>query len=215
MNQLNTKDMIDFLSTLADQMLVHEDRLRELDAQIGDGDLGISVTLGMKGMKEGLLELADEDMGNIIARSGTNFNRAGASTFGAIFATGLLRAGQQVREHSTITVADLARMFEAAVEGIKQRGGAEVGDKTVLDVIVPMAEELKQAADSSADLLAAVQASQQRCHQALEETAAMEGKHGRAGWLKEKTVGVPDPGATAIALMMDCFLGFVQRRARE
>jgi len=80
---------------------------------------------------------------------------------------------------------------------------------------VPMAEELKQAADSSADFLAAVQASQQRCHQALEETTAMEGKHGRAGWLKEKTVGVPDPGATAIALMMDCFLEFVQRRARE
>jgi len=63
MNQLNAQYMIDFLSTLADQMLVHQDRLCKLDAQIGDGDLGITVTLGMKGMKEGLLELADEDMG--------------------------------------------------------------------------------------------------------------------------------------------------------
>lgn len=215
MEQLTTKNILDLLNTLADQMPQYQDRLRALDAQIGDGDLGITITLGMKGIKEGLAELADEAIGTIIARSGMNFNRAAASTFGALFATALMRAGQQVREQSEITVADLARMFEAAAEGIKQRGGAELGDKTMLDVMVPMAEELKQAASSSSDVGRAVQAAGQRCHQALEETAAMPGKHGRAGWLKERSVGVPDPGATAICLMIECFQKFVQQLATE
>lgn len=211
MQQLTTENMIGFLNMLAEKMPEHQDRLRELDARMGDGDLGVTITLGMQGIKEGLAELADEDIGTIIARSGMNFNRAAASTFGAIFASALMRAGQQVRGQSEISGADLARMFEAAAEGVKQRGGAEVGDKTVLDVIIPMAEELKQAAASGADFVQAVQTAHERCQQALAETAPMQGKHGRAGWLKEKSVGVPDPGATAICLMMACFHEFVQQ----
>jgi len=210
MEQLTSHQVIDFLETLAEQMPQHQDKLRELDATIGDGDLGITIALGVKGIKEGLPELAEEGIGDIIARSGMNFNRAAASTFGAIFATGLMRAGQQVPDHSEITVADLARMAHAAAEGIKQRGGAELGDKTVLDVIVPMAQVLEEAAARGSDMVEAAGAAQQRCHQALEQTAAMEGKHGRAGWLKQQSVGVPDPGATAICLMVDCFAEFVQ-----
>ena len=210
MDHLTALELLDFLTMLADRMPAHKDKLRELDAQMGDGDLGVTVVLGMKGIKDGLADLTGEDVGTVIARSGANFNRAAASTFGAIFATGMMQAGQQVRGQQQIVVADLARMFGAAAEGIRQRGGAELGDKTVLDVIVPMGEQLKDAADRGADLREAVQEAHERCQEALEETKNMAGKHGRAGWFGEKSVGMADPGAAAICLMTGCFCEFVQ-----
>ena len=213
MDRLTAQDVVSFLSVLADKMPTHQERLRELDAQIGDGDLGVTVALGMKGMKDGLAELADADVGTIISRSGMNFNRAAASTFGVIFATALMRAGQQVKGKSEITVEDLPRMCEAAVAGVAERGGAQVGEKTVLDVLAPMAEVLKQAADQGSTLVQAVRNAAQCCREALELTKAMEGKHGRAGWFKEKSVGVPDPGCAAICLMMDCFRESVEQAA--
>jgi len=210
MDRLTTEQVIRFLELLADRMPEHAEMLRELDAQLGDGDLGITMTLGMAGIKQGLSELPHDDVGMVIARSGLNFNRAAASTFGAILATGFMRAGQQVKGRDEVTLQDLGAMFEAAAEGIMERGGARPGEKTVLDVIVPMAETLRQAAADASSLVQAVQRAHDRCQQALQETVTMEGKHGRAGWLKEKSVGVQDPGSTALCLMVDCLREFVE-----
>ena len=211
MQRLTTQQVISFFDALTDKMPEHAESLRELDAQLGDGDLGITVTLGMQGIKEGLAELVGEDAGTVIARSGMSFNRAAASTFGVIFASALMSAGKQVKGKDEITVADLSDMFEAAAAGVAARGGAQVGEKTVLDVLTPMAEALREAADTDVSLVEAVHSAQRRCHEALEATKEMEGKHGRAGWLRAKSVGVPDPGATAICLMMDCLREFVEQ----
>lgn len=210
MERLTTQQLISFLDVLTDRMPQHAESLRKLDAQLGDGDLGITITLGMNGIKEGLGDLGDEDIGTVIARSGMSFNRAAASTFGVIFASALMSAGKQVKGKDDITLADLRDMFEAAAVGVAARGGAQPGEKTVLDVLTPMAETLKEAAEADMDLVEAVRSAQQRCQEALEATKEMEGKHGRAGWFKEKSVGVPDPGATAICLMIDCFREFVE-----
>jgi len=211
MQRLTTQHVINFLDTLAEKMPEHADRLRQLDAQLGDGDLGITITLGMNGVKEGLSDLADEDVGTIVARSGMSFNRAAASTFGVIFASALMSAGKAVKGKDEITLEDLGDMFEAAAAGVAARGGAQPGEKTVLDVLTPMAEAFREAAEAHVSLVEAVQSAQQRCQEALEATKGMEGKHGRAGWLRARSVGVPDPGATAICLMMDCFREFVEQ----
>ncbi len=203
MSEITAANVADFITRLAQVMPTHEQALRDLDAQIGDGDLGVTCSLGTRAMADGLADLAGEDPGTVLAKSGMAFNRAAASTFGVIFATALMSMGKAVRGQPTIAAADLPVMFEAAVEGVKSRGGAEVGDKTVLDVLAPMAEALRAAVDAGADFPAAIVAATDRCHTALEATKPLEGKHGRSAWFREKTIGVPDPGSTAVCLMMD------------
>lgn len=212
MDKLTQNDILNFFALLADVMPQHQEQLRELDAAMGDGDLGVTITLGMKGVKEGLPALAEKNIGTILARSGLNFNRAAASTFGVLFASALMRAGATLLDKSEINLADLAQMFAAAAEGIRQRGNAELGDKTMLDVMAPMAQALHEAVDQRLSLEAAVELARERCHQALAATKAMSGKHGRAGWFREKSIGLTDPGSAALCLMLDCFTDFVQQR---
>lgn len=212
METMTAADLIDLLRVLAEEMPAHQEELRDLDAQMGDGDLGITVTLGMKGIADGLDELQDAAPGMILARSGMNFNRAAASTFGAIFATALMSAGKQLGDREEITVADLPVMLEAAASGVSARGGARPGEKTVLDVLLPMAEAMKAEVAAGSDLPTAAARMAEACRTALEATRPMVGRHGRGGWLKEKSIGLPDPGSTAICLMVERFARFVAER---
>jgi len=209
MNTLGSADMVAFLTMLAEEMPGHSDRLRELDAQFGDGDLGITVSIGMRAIRDALPELEAEEPGVILAKAGMAFNREAASTFGAIFATALMSAGKQVRGKAEIGLADLPGMIEAAASGVSARGGARPGEKTILDVLLPMAAELQAQVADGASLADGAAAAHQACGEALEATKEMEAKHGRGGWLKDKSIGIQDPGSAAICLMMDCFARFV------
>ena len=209
MDTLTGADLIAFLGMLAEEMPRHKDSLRELDARIGDGDLGITVAIGMKAISDALPDLEQEEPGVVLAKAGMAFNREAASTFGAIFATALMSAGKHVRGKTEITLSDLPGMIEAAASGVSARGGAKPGEKTILDVLLPMAAELETQVAEGTSLADGVRAAHRACEEALEATKAMEAKHGRGGWLKEKSVGVQDPGSTAICLMMDCFARFV------
>lgn len=209
MEKLDGGDVIAFLEMLADEMPQHKEKLRELDAQIGDGDLGVTIAIGMKAIGDGLPELEGEEPGVVLANSGMNFNRAAASTFGAIFATALMSAGKHIKGKAEIEVADLPGMLEAAGSGVSARGGAKPGEKTILDVILPMAEELEKQVAAGSSLPDAARAAHETCLQALEDTKQMEAQHGRGGWLKEKSIGVPDPGSAAICMMVDCLARFV------
>ena len=210
MDTIAAGDVADFITRLAEVMPTHEQTLRDLDAQIGDGDLGVTVSLGTRAMADGLADLSGEDPGTVLAKSGMAFNRAAASTFGVIFATMLMSMGKTVRGKDSLAVTDLPEMFEAAVEGVKSRGGAELGEKTVLDVLAPMADALRESADAGASVPETIAAATEACHEALEATKEMVGKHGRAGWFKERTAGVPDPGCLALCLMMDALREMIE-----
>lgn len=210
METLTKQDIIEIIRLLGEKMPGHKDELRELDAQLGDGDLGITVELGTEAMAAGVEELLDQDTGMVLARSGMTFNQAGASTFGAIFATALMSAGKQIQDQDEIALADLAEMFDAAIEGVKERGGAEPGEKTILDVLIPMSEALQAAVEEGLDLEEAVSSAHEACQVGLEATKDMKGKHGRAGWLKDKSIGVQDPGSTAICLMWGYVCDYVR-----
>ncbi|MFP3903593.1 MAG: dihydroxyacetone kinase subunit DhaL [Armatimonadota bacterium] len=201
METLTKNDIMAIIRRLGEKMPEHKEQLRELDAQLGDGDLGVTIELGTEAMAAGVDELSDQDTGMVLARSGMTFNQAGASTFGAIFATALMSAGKQIQDQDEFALADLAEMFDAAIEGVKERGGAEQGEKTILDVLIPMRDALREALEDGLDLQEAIFSAHEACQTGLEATKEMEGKYGRAGWLKDRSVGVQDPGSTAICLM--------------
>ncbi|NLO07425.1 MAG: DAK2 domain-containing protein [candidate division WS1 bacterium] len=210
MERIDAAQLIAFLQVLTEEMPAHRDRLRELDAQLGDGDLGITIAIGMKAIRDALADFPGEEPGMILAKSGMAFNREAASTFGAIFATALMSAGKHIRGKDAIEVGDLPGMVEAAASGVSARGGARPGEKTILDVLLPMAKALEQQVAAGASLPAAAQAAHGACVEAVAETEQMEAKHGRGGWLKEKSIGIPDPGSVAICLMVECLARFVE-----
>ena len=106
------------------------------------------------------------------------------------------------RDKDQITLADISAMFGAAVEGIMERGKASPGDCTMLDALIPAQEAVDNYAAKGLSISKAIAAAVKAAVSGAQATAAMTAKHGRAGWLNEKSVGVPDAGATAIAMML-------------
>lgn len=183
---------------LADQ----SEYLTQLDQAIGDGDMGI--TMGRIGMALlGYVEQTEvDDIGKYLAQAGMTANRAGPSTMGTLFSTALMRAGKAVRGKTELSADDLAQMFQAADEGVAERGKANLGDKTIRDALSPAAEAFaaaiadgKTTAEAGAAALAAAEAGRDR-------VTPQRSKVGRAGWVGERTEGQVDPGCEMLVLLL-------------
>lgn len=201
-NTLIKEDVIAALHQVADDTMAQAERLRELDAAIGDGDLGITVTLGFAAVKEGLPDLADADMSTVLMRSGMTFNRKAASTFGALFATMMMRAARVAKGKEEIGLVEIGEMLAEAIEGVKERGKANVGDKTLLDALAPASAALTTALEENTDLADGLSRAAAAAEQGALATVEMKSRAGRSSWFSERTAGVQDPGATAVAIML-------------
>jgi len=171
----------------------NEDELRDLDSAIGDGDLGITVSRGAEAARKSIAALPSAARPSEIVRTvATTIASANPSSFSALVATGLLAASRSVAEKESLSAADVVTMAQQAIPAIAKRGKAEVGDKTVLDALVPSIAAL-EANTSDGHLEAMIVAARK----GVEDTAAGVSRKGRAAWLGERTVGHADPGAMA------------------
>jgi len=183
------------------KVMEYADELRDLDQALGDGDLGITVSVGAEAVIAALGKLDDSAKPVDIARTCAKaFANANPSTLAALVAGGLL-AGSRVWEgKNDITVEDAAAFAHAAADSIAMRGKAQPGDKTILDAILPAADALAAHPDDAhAALVAAIAAADD----AVVTTTDLQSRRGRASWLQERSIGLPDPGETA-------FLRFLQ-----
>jgi phosphoenolpyruvate---glycerone phosphotransferase subunit DhaL len=170
-----------------------EDELRDLDSAIGDGDLGITVSRGAQAARQAIAMLPPEATPSEIIRAiGTAIASANPSSFAALTASALLAASRSVTGRESLTVADVVTMAQQAAPAIQKRGKAEIGDKTVLDALVPSVAALE--ANASDGGLAAMIAAARK---GINDTTAGASRKGRAAWLGERSMGHPDPGATA------------------
>jgi len=208
---LTRDQVLEALRALAVDLPAQADLLRELDAAIGDGDLGITVTLGLGALADSLPDLATQDIATILQRSGMAFNRKAASTFGALFATMMMRAAREARGLESLNLADLARMAQAAADGVMERGQAQPGDKTMLDALVPAARALQAAVDAGQPMAAGLRQAALAAAEGARATIDMKSKSGRASWFADRTVGAQDPGATAVQLMFESLASFVEQ----
>jgi len=196
---------------LADDLEARSEELRQLDAAIGDGDLGITAQLGSQAIRQFLESSAETDIGQLFARCGMSINKASPSTFGTLLASAFMAAGKAVRGKEYVDTGDLVHMGEAAIDGIKKRGHAEVGDKTMLDCLVPAVDGFKSQIESGSNPTTALQAAVEAAEKGLQSTVGMVSKHGRASWHRENTIGVQDAGATAMYYMIESFARHLQR----
>lgn len=179
----------------------HADELRALDAALGDGDLGITVSSGARAAQSALSDLADDataaEMVQAVAKA---FSTANPSTFAALIGGGLLSASKTLTDVPVLTREHAVAFLRAVIDRIMERGKTRLGDKTIIDALVPSAEVLDAGrADAGGALDEMITAATA----AVEQTATMRSAKGRAAWVQERSVGHPDPGATAYVRILE------------
>ena len=181
------------------------DELRDLDAAIGDGDLGITVGDGALAIASTLASTDPPDSVALVLRSCAKaFSEANPSTLSALVAGGLLAGAKAVGAARDIERATALQLAEAIMESIQTRGGAALGDKTILDAIAPSLEVLKSSGGSPREVLVSMI---DAARQGVLSTMDTQSQRGRAAWVGERTVGHADGGATAYVRLLEALHG--------
>jgi dihydroxyacetone kinase-like protein len=205
---ITSRELLTAVRKVADDLESQKDYLCELDAAVGDGDQGVTMAIGFRAVRNGLPALEGQDIGMLVTKCGLLFNGSAASTIGALIATACMRAGREAKGLHEVGLAELARMAAAAEAAIRERGKAQVGDKTVLDMLAPLSESLAGSAAENLPLEEALQRSLAAAEAGLKATIPLKSKIGRAAWLADRTVGHQDPGATSFYLMWKSVVEF-------
>lgn len=204
---IGSAEVLAAVRKVADDLEAQKDHLCELDAAVGDGDQGVTMAIGFRAVRNGLDALAGQDIGTIVTKCGLLFNGTAASTIGAFIATAGMRAGREAKGLTEIGLPDLTRMVAAAEAGIRERGKAQPGDKTVLDMLGPLVTSLQESVAGGVPLEEALARSIAAAEAGVQATIPMKSKIGRASWLADRTVGHQDPGATSFYLIWKSAVG--------
>lgn len=192
---MNVTELRGVLERTLSAMPSHADELRKLDAALGDGDLGITVESGSNAAFVALAELDDAaDVGLVLRVAAKAFSTANPSTFAALIGGGLLAASKTVAGKTELSREGALEIGEAVAARIAERGNAKLGDKTVLDALIPSLDTLRGLNGNSDDPLAAMI---DTAAASVQETSHLQSAKGRASWMQERSVGHPDAGATA------------------
>lgn len=187
------------ISTLMDE---NKQRLIDIDSVIGDADLGLTMSKGFAAAKECALELNDDDLGTRMKKIGFALAKAAPSTMGTLMATAFIGAGKVLADKQEFDKNDIALMFRSMAESVQNRGKAKEGEKTLLDVLFPVARAL-EAYDG--DIQGGMRTALQVARESLDATKELMSHHGKAAVFREKTLGLEDPGAAAATLLIEGF----------
>ncbi len=197
---MNGADLVTLLRPALATWAESAEELRDLDAAIGDGDLGITVTKGVAAVATKLDALpADPTPAEVLRAAGAGFAGGNPSTMAALVGGALLAGAKSVKGRPALSRADLVTVAAAGVEAIMTRGKAMLGDKTMLDAIVPSLEVLRSAHSSTDPLPGMIEAAKA----AVNTSSQWQSRRGRAAWVGERSVGHADPGAMAYLRLLE------------
>lgn len=198
-------DIISALEKSTADMQTHVEELRELDSQLGDGDLGITIDLACKALKGYLSSPGTDDIGKLLMNCAAKINQANPSTFGTLLSAGFMGAAKAALGKKDLTMEELVMVGQGAVAGIRKLGKADAGDKTLLDALIPAVNAFESKVKERVAVEAAFEASVDAAKQGMEATTAMKARFGRAAWYQDKSIGIQDAGATAIYFAIETF----------
>lgn len=179
-----------------------KERLGELDAALGDGDHGISMSRAFRAVRTRLQADESPDVSSVLNAAGSEILAIAGGAMGPIFGMGIIAASETAKGRTTIGPVELAAMLEAADRAIVEVGNALPGDKTVRDALRPAADAVDRVVASGGNLDVALQAAAAAAEAGAASTADMVARVGRASRLGERTLGHVDPGATSVALIL-------------
>lgn len=186
------------LEKIAQQIKMQETLLAELDGLSGDGDLGITAVK----LSEALEKMAQSDitdLGMLFMKTGMEMNKQAPSTMGTLLAAGVMSLGKQFKGQTDLADEDLAAIPQLLAEEIKKRGKASLGDKTILDALIPMADAVRETFAETGDIKEAYRKGANAAETGAGQTRGMIAKTGRASWIADRTKDNLDGGAVLYA----------------
>ena len=200
---LTYSNIKDFLLNLANHVLQSKDELNRMDAACGDGDFGTSMYVAFSNVVKTIQSAQGEEIATLLSEVGNAILASAGGAAGPIFGTLFVEAGKSTKSKTELGVVELATMFESSLRRVEARGGALVGDKTLLDVLDPAVESLKKAAAENATLTSALADAAEAAETGYAVSMMLVARQGKAKYLGVQTVGHPDPGAYVTMLMFE------------
>ena len=204
MREITLTDFETAIKSITATALKNEQYFCELDSYAGDADFGVSLASGFRVVSQEWNELDRSSIGGFLHKISMIMMRNVGGCSGPIWGTGFMRAGALAKDRTSITLAELDNMLSASIEGIQKRGGAQLGDKTLLDALIPIRDVVHEhVAKPDADPGLVLQKATQVANDAIEGTKDLVAKRGRQQFTGDRSKGTPDPGIVAIATMMN------------
>ena len=178
-------------------------RLTELDATIGDADHGINMDRGFTAVMTELASNPAADIRALLQTVATVLIRTVGGASGPLYGTFFLRASAACAGKAELDADGVVSLFQAGVEGVRQRGKAVAGDKTMVDALAPALAAMRKALVENGGLEAVLEAGATAAEQGMLSTIPMQARKGRASYLGPRSVGHQDPGATSSWLLVN------------
>lgn len=198
---MDTQKVLEILDKICDCLIENEEILTELDRKIGDGDHGINIKRGFSEVKKNLLSYNDKTIDQIFNAIGfTLMSKVGGSS-GPLLASAFMKAGKE---------DNLLDMLKASYMAIEARGKAKLGEKTMLDVLIPATMEYEKSINLGLNHSEAMKNVLKTSKEALDYTKSIPATKGRASYLGQRSIGTEDPGAYTMYLI----LSVIERETR-
>ena len=203
MTEISQGQIEQAIQTTCKTVLRNEYYFSDLDGLAGDGDFGTSLATGFRVIENEWGGIDKSDIGAMLLKISMIVSKHVGGSSGPIWGTGFMKAAMLTRGKETITLQELADMLGSAIEGIQARGGAKLGDKTLLDALIPVHETLKaHAASAGPDLGATLKEAAGEAENAIDATRSLVAHRGRASQVGERSANTPDPGIVSIAVIL-------------
>ena len=201
MSEISQAQVEQAIKSTCATVLRNEHYFSDLDGLAGDGDFGTSLATGFRQIEKEWDEIPKTDIGAMLLKISMIVSKHVGGSSGPIWGTGFMKSAMLTRGKTEITLGELSEMLGSAIEGIQARGGAKLGDKTLLDALIPVHETLRRHAEGG-DTAAALAQAAQVADEAVDTTRNLVAHRGRASQVGERSANTPDPGIVAIATIL-------------
>ena len=195
------------LQKIGNSIVANKEFLTDLDRAIGDADHGANMARGFTEVMNNVPQ-DEENIGAALKKTGmTLLSKVGGAS-GPLYGTAYMKAAGAVQGKTELTVEDLKAMLEAVIGGVKMRGKAERGEKTMLDALEPALDALTNAIEKGEDRDTCLNQMCDAAREGVEFTKTIRATKGRASYLGDRSIGHQDPGATSSLLTLEAIRDF-------
>jgi dihydroxyacetone kinase-like protein len=213
MKKLDGKAVAAILEQVAIDLEEQKDYLCDLDGEVGDGDHGVSMTIGMRAVRRAIKDLPDAPTPQeVFAAAADAYAIDVGATIGPLYEAAFEGAAKACEGKSDLSEpADWVNVYSNMYQAIQSLGGAQLGDKTLLDAFYPAIEVMRERAAAGNDLLSTLSLGATTARKAAEDTRTLRPQKGRASRLGDRAIGHQDAGATSLAIMLEAVAASAQR----
>ena len=198
MEKFTTEQLPELFAGVASMFAEKKEELCEMDAKMGDGDLGLTMDKGYGALPQLIKENSEPgDIGKTLMKAGMKMAGLVPSTMGTLMSSGVMEGGKALKGKTEFGAEELSVYLTAFAAGIKKRGKCELGDRTILDSVDAGAQSAAEAAAAGTTMEEVIEAACQGAAAGVEATKDMVPKFGKAAVFAAKAAGVADQGAVA------------------